>query len=347
MADKNEHGKRIPTPEEEEKARKEILEECLKDSLREAEHWRERLGQRTFASPQTAEEAEGLFPTIDELAAGMDGERKTKKDILSGGTLVEKLRLYYAVTNSMDYFDYKGRKLSKAELGMIQDAIKTDEDLKAADSSQREYTLLLAYGREMDAYFKLFQSSFASLAIILNKWDSYEREALCLSEIYKKIKSTEGEDGALSFAYHITKDKDTLYKIEQAQLRFDPGADQPIYLDVDRRFYKIATMTSERATKALADFKAYAVTAEKFIQDSVTKYVPISVKMAIDNAKRESYTRYLVKNRVYFRSELNIRKANGETITQEEERRALIPDYLEVEPTPEILADVKDYFETA
>ena len=116
---------------------------------------------------------------------------------------------------------------------------------------------------------------------------------------------------------------------------------------MDKRFYKIATMTSERATKALADFKAYAVTAEKFIQDSVTKYVPISVKMAIDNAKRESYTRYLVKNRVYFRSELNIRKANGETITQEEERRALIPDYLEVEPTPEILADVKDYFETA
>lgn len=346
MADKNEHGKRIPTPEEEEEARKEILEECLKDSLRLAEHWRERLGQRTFASPRTAEEAEGLFPTIDELAAGMDGERKKKKDILSGGTLVEKLRLYYAVTNSLDYFDYKGKKLSKAELGMIQDAIKTEEDQRTAEKSEREYTLLLAYGKEMDTYFMLFQSCFASLAMILNKWDSYDKEALCLSEIYKKLKSTEGEESAMNFAYYITKDIAAQYHMEQAELRFNPGAEQPIYLDVDEDFYKIAVRASERATKALADFKAYAVTAERFIRDSVTKFVPIPIKMAMDNAKKECYTRYLVKNRAYFRSELNIRKADGETITQEEERRALIPDYLEVEPTPEILADVKDFFET-
>ena len=69
--------------------------------------------------------------------------------------------------------------------------------------------------------------------------------------------------------------------------------------------------------------------------------MPTNIQISIENAEEERYTRYLVKNLRYFRSELNQRKARGESITPEDEKRAVIPDFYEVKPSKNVLADCK------
>ena len=71
--------------------------------------------------------------------------------------------------------------------------------------------------------------------------------------------------------------------------------------------------------------------------------MPISIVISIDNAAKESYARYLVKNTSFFRSELTARRENGEAITPEDERRAVIPDFYEVTPTKEVYKACKKY----
>ena len=64
-------------------------------------------------------------------------------------------------------------------------------------------------------------------------------------------------------------------------------------------------------------------------------------QQSIENAEEERYTRYLVKNLRYFRSDLNQRKAKGETVTPEDEKRAIIPDFYEVKPSKNVLRDCR------
>lgn len=115
--------------------------------------------------------------------------------------------------------------------------------------------------------------------------------------------------------------------------------EKPLYLQIQEE----ATATTE----ALSDFKAYAVVVEDFLKGelskkSVLRYMPISIQMSIENAEEERFTRYLVKNLSFFRSEINQRRSKGETITPEEEKRAVIPDFYEVEPTAEVYEDCRD-----
>ena len=74
--------------------------------------------------------------------------------------------------------------------------------------------------------------------------------------------------------------------------------------------------------------------------------MPISTQVTIENAEEERYTRYLVRDLSFFRSELNLRRAKGKTITKERKLRAVIADYYEVKPAPDIKADCEDALNT-
>ena len=100
---------------------------------------------------------------------------------------------------------------------------------------------------------------------------------------------------------------------------------------------------AKSAKDDLRDFKAFTDVLGEFMNTSTLLYMPISIVMNIENAAKESYARYLVKNTSFFRSELNERRENGEDITPEEERRAVIPDFYEVTPTKEVYKACNKY----
>ena len=321
--------------------------------------------KRTFANPQTADEAEGNLPTLEQLANGgtllrsNSGKWKTREEILEDGTLLEKLRLYFASGDMDGYFGTEG-KLTKQEIAKIAASIRTKEDKEVVEICYKEYHALREYGKQLQYFFKRFQVSYSMLATLLNKWDSYERTAEQLTYLFNFNPNEENlsdiidadkdpyeppvvhKDDVERFysperikAFLAEKAKHLTF--EGAELKVDKDK-LSFVVDVYGKggLYSQIKQEEKAAIEALADFKAFVLAVEKYLETSVLHFMPISIQMSVENAEEERYTRYLVKNLSYFRSELNIRKEQGETITPEEEAKAVIPDYYEVEPTKEV-----------
>lgn len=322
--------------------------------------------KRTFANPQNADEAEGTLPTLEELYNGKNlpskeqldtGEDiflsspssgwKTKSEILEDGTLIQKLKIYFVSGDMDSYFQSKG-KLTKEEVAKIAASIRTDEDKDLLRKCYKEYHALKEFGRQLSYFFKRFQVSFSLLSQLINKWESYEQRAAEYTRLYNSTKSHVSSltDEAFTAAVlkNVVKDCTREAMFDGATLYFDEATTSfKVKVDGEGGLYEEIKREAEATARDLSEFKAYAVAAEEYIATSILLYMPISIQMSIENAEEERYTRYLVKNLSYFRSELNIKKEKGETITPEEEAKAVIPDYYEVEPSKMVYKDAKKW----
>ena len=327
----------------------------------------ERAGQepkeRIFANPQTGDEAEPDLPPLEQLANGYnlitlsDGEYKilTKEEIISSGTPLQKIRLLISNIDLNGYFEAQ-EELTKEERLKILTSIQTKEDKKLLEVCIKEYETISNFGKLLSFFFKRFQTSYAILAVLLNKWDSYEYTAKQLTLLYSLMKNSfidvceDGETGDIISEEIYTEEtrknfiQDLLYSsvLDGATLQFNEKTEN-FHIDVKEKGGLFSQILEEAksATKDLSDFKAYTIVAENFIKKSTLKYMPISIQQSIENAEEERYTRYLVKNLRYFRSELNQRIAKGETVTPQEKKWAVIPDFYEVKPSKNVLADCK------
>ncbi len=308
---------------------------------------------RSFAKPTTSEEAEGEIPSAEARAEGFSF--KTQEQILESGTLKEKIRLYICYLDEDNYFGSE-KSLSDEDMKKISSSVKTIEDRKAVEVYFREYQTLKKFGVVLRYYFKRFQTSFAFLAKQLYLLDRYEAEVDTYNAVlasFLAIPSSEAEGEIL----HFKTEEDKRRAIKKLASNLVKGASKSlsgevIHLDLEQmelslnlKEGKILADIQKEAKEVeenLADFKAYAVVAEDYCKKSKLKYLPISIQICVENAEEERYIRYLVENLRYFRSELNDRKSRGETIAPEEYLRAFIPDYYEVKPSEDVLADCKD-----
>lgn len=323
----------------------------------EAEQWAESLDkrkvaepatdERVFAQASTGDEAEGDVATPEERAFKLNG--KTKEEVLESGSLLEKIRLYLCYFDDNSYADSKG-KLTPEEEERIRLSIKSKEDADKVRGYLNEYTELNRFGGQLRYYFKRYQTCFSALAKLLNEWDNQDRIAQRL---------TERARGYLDTPLNTPlEDGDVLESEEERRIAF--GAllslarnmrDDGIFIKWDEKaqafkanvyemggLYDKALQEAKETAEALSDFKAIAVAAHEFIRKSELHYTPISIEMALENALQERYTRYLVKNLKYFRSEyLRKRRETGKPLTKDETRRAIIPDFLETKPNKDFL----------
>ena len=316
--------------------------------------------ERIFANPQTGGEAYQDLPSMEHLANGYnviqpDGKILSKEEILKSGTLLQKIRLYISSIDLSGYFEAK-EELTEDELKQIRASIRTKEDKELVNLCVKEYNTIFEFGTRLSFFFKRFQTSYAVLAVLLNKWESYEYTAKQLTLLYSLMRNSfidvceDGETGDI-FSEEIYPEEtrknfiqDLLYSnvLDGATLQFNEKTEN-FHIDVEEKggLYSQIQEAAKDATKDLSDFKAYVIVAEEYIYKSTLKYMPIPIQMSIENAEEERYTRYLVKNLRYFRSELNQRKERGETVTPGEEKRAVIPDFYEVKPSKNVLADCK------
>ena len=308
---------------------------------------------RTFAKPTTSEEAEVEAPSAEARAEGFSF--KTQEQILESGTLREKIRLYICYLDEDNYFGSE-KSLSNEDMKKISSSVKTIEDRKAVEVYFREYQTLKKFGVVLRYYFKRFQTSFAFLAKQLYLLDKYEAEVETYNAVltsFLAIPSSEAEGEILHFKTEEDK-REAVKKLASnlAKIASKSISGEVIHLDLEQmelslnlqKGKHLADIQKEakEVEDSLADFKAYALVAEDYCKKSKLKYLPISIQICVENAEEERYIRYLVDNLTYFRSEFNNRKYRGETITPEEYLRAFIPDYFEVEPSKDVLADCKD-----
>lgn len=293
--------------------------------------------RRTLANPQTTEEADTQLPPFEKQL----GLNMTEREIISHGSLLDKIKLYCTL---WDYSNYFGSTTSSPDTAResVQASILTQADKDVVDKCVSEFSALQVYGQKVLYYFKRFQSSFCVLAKFIIMWESYEREAANLTAIFKRWKKKDPKA-----AEWLVND---IIKFAGDPLQFDREGEK-FFVDVDRpsfNLYKRLIEEVGQTERDLADFKAYAVAIEEYISGkfkfkSTLNYLPISIQTNIDNAIEERYIRYVINNLAYFRSNLSARRSRGETITPADERRAVIPDYWEVEPTQEVYDNCVDW----
>lgn len=305
--------------------------------------------ERVFAQASTGDEAEGDVATPEERAFKLNG--KTKEEVLESGSLLEKIRLYLCYFDDNGYADSKG-KLTIEEEEQIRLSIKSKEDADKVRGYFNEYTELNRFGGQLRYYFKRYQTCFSALAKILNEWDSQDRIAQRLTDRARGYLDAPLKDGGLlvseedrriafgallSLAYNLREDDILIQWDEKAQ------AFKANVYEVGGLYDK-ALQEAKETADALSDFKAIAVAANEFILKSELHYTPISIEIAVENVLQERYTRYLVKNLSYFRSEYLKRlreKGKGYRPTSDEKKRAIIPDFIETKPNKDFLRDAR------
>ena len=296
---------------------------------------------RVFAQASTSEEAEGTIPTIEERIFALNG--KTRRETFEHGTLTEKIRAYLCFKDDSNYLGGE-TNLTEREWQQITLSIETPEDSERANRYMREFDRLCRCGEQLSYYFKRFQAMFSPLARLLNLWDMWDEKAQHYTAEIRKLQEIPifGEEptgkrtgATLRFGSKEMKEK----AIERAIKHYESMKIDGVKLEYNRTknsifanvfyqggLYDKILQEAKEAETAMGDFNAIAFAAEEAINKSELHYTPISIEIPIENAKTERYTRYLVKNLRYFRSELK------RSHTSEDRKRALIPDYYEAKP---------------
>ena len=327
-----------------------VLAQIIAEQWAEKRHRRQGADKapedRVFAQASTGEEAEGLVPSIEERIFALNG--KTREQTFESGSLIEKMRGYLCFKDDSGYLGSEA-ELSIKEQQQLTLSIKTKEDADKAQGYIREYENLCRFGEQLRFYFKRFQTCYSALAKILNEWDSYEATAQIQTKQIRAIIDMptaeeangsphlfEDEEQRQNLINNIVDQVESI-QLNGAALKWD-GRNNHFRVEIYKGgLYEAALKEAKETAEAMADFKALAVAAEEFIAQSELGYTPISIEMPIQNAKEERYTRYLVKNLRYFRSEFLQKKSH----TSEDRKRALIPDYYETKPNKDLYRDAK------
>ena len=297
---------------------------------------------RVFAQASTSEEAEGTIPTIEERILDLNG--KTRKETFERGTLTEKIRAYLCFKDDSKYMGEE-TKLTEREWQQITLSIETKEESDKAQEYMREFDKLCSFGGQLSFYFKRFQTAFANLANLLNLWDCYDGLAILQTKQVRALiesdefESEEQQHGSISNLIEVVE----AMKLHGTSLQWN-GKTNTFTANVYAAggLYERILQEAKETEAAMSEFKAIALAAEGFIERSELHYTPISIQVAVENAKTERYTRYLVKNLIYFRSEyLRKRREKGSPLTLGETKRALIPDYYETKPNKELYRDAR------
>ena len=301
--------------------------------------------KRDFAR-NVGEASEAKRPTIEELYnENRKGDPQTREEVLRDGTLEEKILLYLAHGDIKGFFNSENEILTPEEVAMIGRSIRTPQEEKFVADCFVQTNTMMDFSRRVLLSFKRFQVALGSLAMSLSKWEMYEKTLSQLSLMYETTAMLQRdeankEDLQERILEQATKsisfdDADIIIKRDQG------GAKLAVDIFIEGGLYSKIEEEVEEVTKWFADFKGYMVVAYEYMSTSAIPFKPATIMMCERDAIEEIYAKYLIKDPSFFRSYLNERKRNGEIITPEEERRAVIPDYSEIKPLNETIRDCR------
>ena len=275
--------------------------------------------------------------------------KTTPAEIMINGTLEEKRKLFFTLA---DYNKYQGTGV----LGIAQllkkniEASKTKKESDVHNECASEIETLWDYSIQMRGLYLRFQGYFSVLAVYLTQWDGLDREANTLTELERTFegvqivwpngKRTDLNDGAGVNEWIGEKIKERNTPKNLYRLKYDEAA-QAFYFDVDmggKGLYSQIQEAAENVHNALRDYKEAAVAVTDFIEkDSLLHYSPIEIKTNIKTIADEVYMRSLISNPAYYQRTLNEKRAKGEPITKDDERRAVIADYDQIGVRPSVV----------
>ena len=265
------------------------------------------------------------------------------------GSLKQKLWRFF-LTFDLDHSkEYAGtfynlgkEKLTEKETDQLRGEIR-DEDVEMVRQCFREYNTINAYGGKLEASYYKLEVAFGRLALLINQWDGYENAAKIHTATYRRIRATDPEAGE-NYRDNIIICSGEDGNWNGARLQFNEKEDA-FTVDVDGMEESLYGQIKEAAaiTEAkLSAFKAFVVAAMVYLEKSILHYTPLCIVVTTASAMGNHFADGLVRDKRYFRQEINKKKIAGEKVTREEEKRAVIPDFYEVKTSLPVYKECLD-----
>lgn len=225
----------------------------------------------------------------------------------------------------------------------------TDEDKKRLGASLRNkeerdefvayteiYDKLNSYLKQLSYVFKMFQLDASLLANLLNKWNSYEQQAEMLTLLMDGDKA-ESVERVLSAVVPSTESGEVAFHYNKERNRIEAD------ITIEGGLYSKIQAEAKGLTEKLSGLKAYVeVIWDYILKNHYLPLMPMRIETIYENVTGEIFLRYIVKDKTFLRSELNYRKIDKkEPVTEEEEFRAVVPDYYEVEADKVVARECK------
>ena len=239
-------------------------------------------------------------------------------DIIENGSIYQKAALY------INNFDM-GRTFGSGSLTEEQVERVREQIYNTSEENRREgliyiktYNAFLQYGKLVNIYKTTYQREAAKLTGLIELWETYKD----LESRHKHLV----EIGALSTKVPLTLST----KSKNVIITITPSGE--VILE-DTKLWEEITQQAEVTADALSELKAFIEPLSDYIysegEPPLWAILPHRLEMWMDYPDAIEEQRQPDKAK-YFRFILRKRRESGETITPEEERLAIYPDYNEV-----------------
>lgn len=200
---------------------------------------------------------------------------------------------------------------------------------------QSFYNALLQYSKIMESYKYDYQKEAEKLTGLINLYETYETDAKIWSKSVKdgsvNVLSTltfeygEGRDGKLWADRKAGTGWGTIYLYPDGTTKVD--------IDGAGRLYERMKKQAEKTEQTLSIYKGFVEALSGLVYETeipLWSLLPTSLENTLEYPDAIPEQQHDEKAK-YFRFRLKESKENGETITPEDEKWALYPDYNEVE----------------
>lgn len=277
---------------------------------------------------------------------------KRREDIIASGTLKDKLEVLFISAENSRYFGREDEQISREQEEQIKRAInKNKRSLNLADRAIREREALIRYGEKLEYIYQRYISDLAYLAIPLNEWSVAERMARDYTKTLKYYLARERENATREERILIDlwrmRNKaylDGAYKKETRSIGRADFEKHRLFYDEETETIKAVEgegfkdILEEFLDNLIFDmtaFKSYDEVFTDFFSETLTEYCPTEYYIIQDVAMEERL-RDFIEDEAFFCSTIEEREANGETITPEERKMAIIPTYRSIKADEEI-----------
>lgn len=301
--------------------------------------------QRTATAPST--------PTDDE------GDPLNFNQTIESGTALQRALLYLSDFDAHNTFG-KGI-LTKGQNTRLKESFKTQEERNILQEIGRFYDSLINYTKYLIGLRKMWQTEAGNIALLCQKWEHYDREAEGWSAILKQLykgSMTATNDNGEPIDLHSAKAVEEFFRkfwqgdpkeatLKAVQTSKDDEG-RPLYrleadVDIKGGLYSRIEEQQETAQGILDLFRSGSTIFRLSLSDvplqtggeifPYTALLPRNAEMILDHPDAISFMRD-PQGEKYFAYRIRQRREAGETITPEEEHRAVIPDYNQATETP-------------
>lgn len=208
-----------------------------------------------------------------------------------------------------------------------------------------EYQKIGKFGDIMKLSFKVLQVDIAGAAVLIDQWYFYDVLARQCTEIYRKLKEAgKPED----FLKDVVETSISSHRMDGAVFTFDE--EKEVYsVDVDGKgkLYETLLHRAASASEKMSHFKALVVALQTYSgrEDRPNLIWPTTVDAIVDNAANEYFLTDILPDTCYMKSSINKKLKKHIPVTEEERKRAVMPDFMEVPVAKETYEYYLNYLE--